>query len=236
MWTAPPGIGSDDYQAPPQRLALASSPSWKSTTPWGLCEDLLEAHRLDARAFVTTLPGSGSQGAEFAIRTAVRAGQLDTRCGAVPRRVSGPVRDMSCGSAGTNQQDAEQPPSEYCFRAATEGGPCVHRNAAVDACNIVSLHSGSPISPVVDLARVTAPLSKFGGSWGASYVWIDAGQTIELAGWYACSSKRAFGQRGERRAADEDLAATERTCRSCGARKASANRPTARSPGTLMAL
>src|SRR5262249_46884298 len=44
-----------------------------------------------------------------------------------------------------------KPASEYLIRAATEG-KLASINMAVDVCNIVSLHSGLPIS-VVDLDR-----------------------------------------------------------------------------------
>lgn len=43
------------------------------------------------------------------------------------------------------------------MRASAEGA-LGSINAAVDACNVVSLHSGLPIS-VVDLERAKAPLS-----------------------------------------------------------------------------
>jgi hypothetical protein len=54
-------------------------------------------------------------------------------------------------------------------------------NAAVDACNAVSLHSGLPIS-VVDLGRARAPFGIAVAPDGASYVFNASGQEIDLAG------------------------------------------------------
>ncbi len=73
-----------------------------------------------------------------------------------------------------------KPASEYLVRAATEGtlSPI---NAAVDACNAVSLHSGLPIS-VVDLGRATPPFRIDAAEAGASYVFNAAGQEIDVTG------------------------------------------------------
>lgn len=73
-----------------------------------------------------------------------------------------------------------KPASEYLIRAATEGA-LGSINAAVDACNAVSLHSGLPIS-VVDLDRVQPPLRVAVASEGQSYVFNSAGQVIDLKG------------------------------------------------------
>jgi DNA/RNA-binding domain of Phe-tRNA-synthetase-like protein len=66
------------------------------------------------------------------------------------------------------------------IKAATEGAlnPI---NAAVDACNVASLHSGLPIS-VVDLDRVKPPLRLGLAPEGARYVFNASGQEIDLAG------------------------------------------------------
>jgi DNA/RNA-binding domain of Phe-tRNA-synthetase-like protein len=93
--------------------------------------------------------------------------------------VRGAVRDLlRCG--GYKPTGRGKPASEYLVRAADEG---VLRaiNAAVDACNIVSLHSGLPIS-VVDLDRCRFPLSIRVAAAGERYVFNPAGQEIELAG------------------------------------------------------
>ncbi len=73
-----------------------------------------------------------------------------------------------------------KPASEYLVRAAGEGS-LASINAAVDACNAVSLHSGLPIS-VVDLDRAQAPFRIGIAPAGAQYVFNASGQSIDLAG------------------------------------------------------
>jgi len=73
-----------------------------------------------------------------------------------------------------------KPASEYLLRAASEGSLGTI-NAAVDACNVVSLHAGLPIS-VVDLSRTKLPLSIRVAKEGESYVFNTSGQTIDLSG------------------------------------------------------
>lgn len=72
-----------------------------------------------------------------------------------------------------------KPASEYLLKAAAEGLSSI--NAAVDACNVASLHSGLPISVVdVDLAR--PPFRVAVAPEGARYVFNASGQEIDLAG------------------------------------------------------
>lgn len=73
-----------------------------------------------------------------------------------------------------------KPASEYLARTATTG-PLGCINAAVDACNAVSLHSGLPIS-VVDLDRLQPPLRVGVAPEGARYVFNASGQEIDLEG------------------------------------------------------
>lgn len=73
-----------------------------------------------------------------------------------------------------------KPASEYLVKAAA-GGFLSPINAAVDACNAVSLHSGLPIS-VVDLDRASTPLTVAQGGPGDAYVFNASGQEIKLAG------------------------------------------------------
>ncbi len=73
-----------------------------------------------------------------------------------------------------------KPASEYLIRAVTDGA-LSSINAAVDGCNIVSLHSGLPIS-VVDLAKAKPPFRAAIAPAGSSYVFNASGQTIDLAG------------------------------------------------------
>lgn len=73
-----------------------------------------------------------------------------------------------------------KPASEYLIRAASDGS-LGSINAAVDACNVASLHSGLPIS-VIDLDRATAPFCLRIADDGAEYVFNPAGQVIRLTG------------------------------------------------------
>lgn len=73
-----------------------------------------------------------------------------------------------------------KPASEYLVRAA-EAGTLGSINAAVDVCNVVSLHSGLPIS-VVDLDRASAPFHVDAAPAGSEYVFNASGQTIRLDG------------------------------------------------------
>ncbi len=73
-----------------------------------------------------------------------------------------------------------KPASEYLVRAATEGA-LSSINLCVDACNVVSLHSGLPIS-VVDLDLARPPLSIQIAGTDTSYVFNASGQEIRLDG------------------------------------------------------
>jgi DNA/RNA-binding domain of Phe-tRNA-synthetase-like protein len=73
-----------------------------------------------------------------------------------------------------------KPASEYLIKAVEEGRLTLI-NVAVDVCNIVSLHSGLPIS-VVDLDRTREPFRVGLALAGASYVFNASGQTIDLGG------------------------------------------------------
>lgn len=89
------------------------------------------------------------------------------------------VRDLLRGD-GYKPTGRGKPASEYLVKAA-EGGFLGPINAAVDACNVVSLHSGLPIS-VVDLDRARAPLAVDVGGPDDAYVFNASGQEIQLAG------------------------------------------------------
>ncbi|MEM6293350.1 MAG: B3/4 domain-containing protein [Myxococcota bacterium] len=73
-----------------------------------------------------------------------------------------------------------KPASEYLIKAVTQSllRPI---NLSVDACNVVSLHSGLPIS-VVDLDRVQLPLRIDLATEGTTYVFNASGQEIKLSG------------------------------------------------------
>ena len=81
---------------------------------------------------------------------------------------------------GFKPSGRSKPASEYLIKAVGEGllSPI---NAAVDACNVVSLHSGLPIS-VVDLDRARPPLRVGVAPAGSSYVFNASGQSIDLGG------------------------------------------------------
>ena len=89
------------------------------------------------------------------------------------------VRDM-LRTGGYKPTGRGKPASEYLVRVATEGA-LGSINAAVDACNAVSLHSGLPIS-LVDLDRARAPFRIGVAPEGASFVFNVSGQEIDLAG------------------------------------------------------
>lgn len=89
------------------------------------------------------------------------------------------VRDL-LRHGGFKPTGRNKPAPEYLLKAADgDGLPVI--NGAVDILNVVSLHSGLPIS-VVDLDLLTAPLSiKLAGD-AASYEFNSSGQSIDLAG------------------------------------------------------
>ncbi|HEU4563686.1 MAG TPA: phenylalanine--tRNA ligase beta subunit-related protein [Gemmatimonadaceae bacterium] len=89
------------------------------------------------------------------------------------------VRDL-LRHGGYKPTGRGKPASEYLVRAASEGA-LGSINAAVDACNAVSLHSGFPIS-VVDLDRAAPPFRIGIAPAGASYVFNASGQEIDLEG------------------------------------------------------
>jgi DNA/RNA-binding domain of Phe-tRNA-synthetase-like protein len=73
-----------------------------------------------------------------------------------------------------------KPASEYLVRAAGEG-PLRSINSAVDVCNVVSLHSGLPIS-VVDQDLLTPPLHVGIAASGQRFIFNEAGQEIDVSG------------------------------------------------------
>jgi DNA/RNA-binding domain of Phe-tRNA-synthetase-like protein len=102
---------------------------------------------------------------------------------AAPLRSGDPVRSAVrdlLRHGGYKPTGRGKPASEYLIRAAAEG-QLLPINAAVDACNAVSLHSGLPIS-VVDLDRAIEPLRIAVAREGARYVFNASGQEIDLQG------------------------------------------------------
>jgi len=101
------------------------------------------------------------------------------RCAPTTRSGWLAVRDL-LRRGGFKPTGRSKPASEYLLRAAGEGA-LGSINAAVDAGNVVSLHSGLPVS-VVDLDRAQAPLRVGVAEEGARYVFNAGGQEIDLAG------------------------------------------------------
>lgn len=89
------------------------------------------------------------------------------------------VRDM-LRWGGFKPTGRSKPASEYLLKALEEQ-LLSSINATVDACNVVSLHSGLPIS-VVDLERVRRPLQILVAPSGSSYIFNASGQSIDLGG------------------------------------------------------
>lgn len=133
---------------------------------------------LDLRAFVTVFPRPL---AELPAPPELLAGlALDF---AAPLRsddgVRAAVRDL-LRHGGFKPTGRSKPASEYLLKTAAADGMATI-NAAVDACNVASLHSGLPIS-VVDLELVHAPLRVDVAAPGAQYVFNRSGQTIDIGG------------------------------------------------------
>lgn len=133
---------------------------------------------LDAGAFVTAFPAPLAELAsppEIAALLSAGAGAPIASDDDVRRA----VRDL-LRHGGYKPTGRGKPASEYLIGAVAEGrlGPI---NLAVDACNVVSLHAGLPIS-VVDLDLARAPFSIAVAGAGASYVFNASGQTIDLGG------------------------------------------------------
>lgn len=89
------------------------------------------------------------------------------------------IRDL-LRQGGYKPTGRGKPASEYLVRAATEGS-LGSINAAVDVCNVVSLHSGFPIS-VIDADRSSAPWRIAVAPTGTSYVFNPSGQEIDVGG------------------------------------------------------
>ncbi|MCA9214525.1 MAG: hypothetical protein KDB27_15745 [Planctomycetales bacterium] len=89
------------------------------------------------------------------------------------------VRDL-LRLGGFKPTGRSKPASEYLIKAAANE-TLGSINLAVDVCNVVSLHSGLPIS-VVDLDRVVAPLRVCVAPAGTNYVFNQSGQTIDVSG------------------------------------------------------
>jgi DNA/RNA-binding domain of Phe-tRNA-synthetase-like protein len=133
---------------------------------------------LEARVFTTTFPrplGETPTPAETMALLSLDAAAPLNSDDAVREAVRALLRHGGFRPAGRSK-----PASEYLVKAVGDGALSTI-NPAVDVCNIVSLHSGLPIS-VVDLAKATPPFKIAIAPAGASYVFNASGQEIDLAG------------------------------------------------------
>ncbi|HEY0303984.1 MAG TPA: phenylalanine--tRNA ligase beta subunit-related protein [Longimicrobiales bacterium] len=89
------------------------------------------------------------------------------------------VRDM-LRHGGYKPTGRGKPASEYLVRTAEEGG-IRSINLVVDVCNVVSLHSGLPIS-LIDLDLAKPPLRVAIADAGTKYVFNASGQEIDVDG------------------------------------------------------
>lgn len=137
----------------------------------------VEAHPLlDLRAFVTLFPEPLGD-----VRSS--ADLLDLLClfAKTPLQssdeVRSAVRDL-LRHGGFKPTGRSKPASEYLIRAS-EQGLLSTINLAVDACNVVSLHSGLPIS-VVDLDLAQEPFRVAIAPPESSYAFNPSGQVIDV--------------------------------------------------------
>lgn len=131
---------------------------------------------LAARAFTTTLPAP--------MATLTTTIELTGAAPFAPPddALRAAIRDL-LRHGGFKPTGRSKPASEYLIKAA-EGGFLSPINPVVDACNLVSLHSGFPIS-VIDLDRAASGGGPFRiGIAGPeeTYIFNASGQVIDIAG------------------------------------------------------
>jgi len=139
----------------------------------------VESHPLlEVGAFVTRFPRPLAEvGAPASIAALAQPGAAAPV--AVTEAVKTQVRDL-LRHGDFKPSGRSKPASEYLVAAAAEARfPAI--NAAVDACNVVSLHSGLPIS-LVDLDRVDGALVIRVAPPGTTYVFNPSGQVIDTSG------------------------------------------------------
>jgi DNA/RNA-binding domain of Phe-tRNA-synthetase-like protein len=133
---------------------------------------------LDLRAFVTRFPRPLGE-----MISPLKLQALLALEAPAPLRSDDMVREavrQLLRHSGFKPTGRSKPASEYLLKAVGEGR-LASINVAVDACNVVSLHSGLPIS-VVDLDGAREPFRVAVAPAGASYMFNVSGQTINLAG------------------------------------------------------
>ena len=133
---------------------------------------------LDARIFTTTFPRPLGEMPTPAETFALLA--LDAKAPLhIDDATRTAVRDL-LRHGGFKPAGRSKPASEYLVKAVGDG-VLSSINAAVDVCNIVSLHSALPIS-VVDVAKAKPPFKIAIAPAGSTYVFNASGQTIDLTG------------------------------------------------------
>jgi len=139
----------------------------------------VEAHPfLDLGLFVTRLPHE--LGSVVTPNMVATLADPDTTAPLAPsEQVKTAIRDL-LRHGGFKPAGRSKPASEYLL-AALGTGAFPRINALVDTCNVVSMHSGIPIS-VVDVAKLDGPLVIRVAPAGTSYVFNPSGQTIDASG------------------------------------------------------
>jgi DNA/RNA-binding domain of Phe-tRNA-synthetase-like protein len=133
---------------------------------------------LDLCAFATGYPAALGQ-----LPTPAACAALLSLSAAAPLQSDDKVREAVrrlLRHGGFKPSGRSKPASEYLVRAVGDG-TLGTINAAVDVCNIVSLHSGLPVS-IIDLAKAQAPFRVGVAPPSAAYVFNASGQSIDLAG------------------------------------------------------
>ncbi len=131
---------------------------------------------LDAHAFLARFAGGFGDSPEWL----VEALRIDAPAPmSSSDEIRAAVRDL-LRWGGFKPTGRSKPASEYLVRAAAEGA-LAPINTIVDACNVVSLHSGLPIS-VIDRDRAEGALSVVVAPQGSSYIFNASGQSIDVGG------------------------------------------------------
>ena len=149
---------------------------------------------LDAAAFVTRLPVALAELPPWGLSATAEPPAehaVDRPALTVDDTVRGAIRAL-LRHGGYKPSGRGKPASEYLVAAAAEGRfPSI--NPLVDVCNLVSLHSGLPIS-VVDVDLIRGPLRLAVCPEGTTYVFNPSGQTIDASGLLAlCDDDGAAG-------------------------------------------
>ena len=134
---------------------------------------------LDLAAFVTEFPRSLEESPSPEWLQALLAGDSEAPLPAPDEGLRDSIRRLP-RHGGFKPSGRSKPASEYLVRAAGTGD-LASINAAVDACNAVSLHSGIPIS-VVDLDLAAPPFRVAVAGPEDSYVFNASGQVMVLEG------------------------------------------------------